>query len=142
MKAFKTMARALAAALGLWLAGGTAAPAHAARLVVEVVGLESDEGAVVVEVFGSRAGFPRQPSYTETVAIAGGQARVEFPDLGPSEYVVHVWHDINGNGRLDRRFGAEPWSYSNSQPGRRASWEEAALGLGIDPLTVRINLAD
>lgn len=122
--------------------GSAAAQLPTARLVVEVVGLESDEGTVVVEVFGSRAGFPRQASYTETATISGGAARVEFRDLGPSEYVVHAWHDINGNGRQDRRFGAEPYAYSNAEPGRRASWEEAAISLGIDPVTVRLQLAD
>lgn len=142
MKALRRWEWLLAASFALGLAGQPVAHAQAARLAVEVVGLESDEGAVVVEVFGSRAGFPRQASYTETVSITGGAARAEFRDLGPSEYVVHVWHDINANGRLDRRFGSEPWAYSNARPGRRATWEEAAVSLGVDPLTVRINLSD
>jgi uncharacterized protein (DUF2141 family) len=141
MKCLITMSWTMTAAIGLWVAGGFAS-AHAARLLVEVVGLETDEGSVVVEVFGSRAGFPRQASYTETAAINGRQARVEFRELGPSEYAIHVWHDINGNGRQERRFGAEPWGYSNTQAGRRASWEEAAVTLGVDPVTVRINLGE
>lgn len=141
MKVLRKTVCLLAAACVLVLAGGIS-DAQAARLVVEVVGLESDEGAVVVEVFGSRAGFPHQPSYTQTAAIAGGQARIEFAELGPSDYAVYAWHDINGNGRQERRFGAEPWAYSNTRAGRRASWEEAAVTLGVDPVTVRISLAD
>jgi uncharacterized protein (DUF2141 family) len=114
--------------------------AQASQLVVEVTGLRSTEGSVIVEVFGSRAGFPRQPSYTQSVAIQGGMARAEFKDLGPSDYVAIAWHDENGNGKIDRRFGAESFGYSNQPVGTRANWEEARITLGLDVFLLRIDL--
>jgi uncharacterized protein (DUF2141 family) len=118
-----------------------AAPARAAELIVEITGLNTGEGKVVMELFGSRAGFPRQSSYRLEADIVEGTARAEFKDLGPSDYVVHAWHDINGDGELDRGFGAEPFGFSNGLRDRRPSWEEARVSLGIDPLVVRIDLA-
>lgn len=125
----------LMVALVLW-----AAPARAAELIVEITGLAVNEGKVVVELFGSRAGFPRQSSYRLEADVVEGAARAEFKDLGPSDYVVHAWHDINGNGEQDRRFGAEPFGFSNGLRERRPSWEDARVSLGIDPLVVRIDL--
>jgi uncharacterized protein (DUF2141 family) len=114
-------------------------PARASQLVVEVTGLTDEEGPVVVEVYGSRVGFPRQPSYTQSVSASGGVARAEFLDLGPSDYAVHVWHDQNGNGRQDRRFGAEPFGYSNLPVGERGDWDEVRISLGVDPLNLRFD---
>lgn len=128
----------IAAAL---LATAAAAPSLAARLVVEVTGVPTDEGAVVIEVYGSRVGFPKQPSYTQSVAIQGGLARAEFRDLGPSDYAVLAFHDEDGNGRQNRGFGAEPYGFSNVAAGERADWEEARVSLGLDPVNVRIDLA-
>jgi len=115
-------------------------PARAAQLVVEVTGVPSDEGAVVIEVFGSRVGFPKQPSYTQSVPIQGGLARAEFADLGPSDYAVLAFHDEDGNGRQNRGFGAEPFGYSNAAAGERAEWEQARVSLGLDPVNLRIDL--
>jgi uncharacterized protein (DUF2141 family) len=115
--------------------------AQAARLVVEVTGVPSDEGAVVIEVFGSRVGFPKQASYSQSVPVQGGLARAEFAELGPSDYAVLAFHDEDGNGRQNRGFGAEPFGYSNVAAGERADWEEARVSLGLDPVNVRIDLA-
>ncbi|MFY8133629.1 MAG: DUF2141 domain-containing protein [Aquimonas sp.] len=124
--------------VGVALAVG-ALPASAAQLVVEVTGLEDAEGQVVVEVFGSRVGFPRQASYTQSVPVEAGSARAEFTELGPSDYVVHAWHDRNENGRADRGFGSEPFGFSNLPVGERGDWEEARITLGVDPLNLRFD---
>ncbi|MBE5317439.1 MAG: DUF2141 domain-containing protein [Xanthomonadales bacterium] len=114
-------------------------PALASQLVVEVTGLEDAEGPVVVEVFGSRVGFPRQPSYTSSVPVVAGSARAEFTELGPSDYVIHAWHDRNENGKADRGFGAEPFGFSNLPVGERGDWEETRITLGVDPLNLRFD---
>lgn len=114
--------------------------AEAARLVVEVTGVPSDEGAVVIEVFGSRVGFPKQASYSQSVPVQGGLARAEFAELGPSDYAVLAFHDEDDNGRQNRGFGAEPFGFSNVAAGERAEWEEARVSLGLDPVSVRIDL--
>lgn len=124
--------------LGVALAMGVL-PANAARLAVEVTGLAEDEGQVVVEVFGSRVGFPRQPSYTLSVPVVAGAARAEFIDLGPSDYVIHAWHDRNENGKADRGFGAEPFAFSNLPVGERGDWDETRISLGVDPLNLRFD---
>jgi uncharacterized protein (DUF2141 family) len=126
--------------VGLAMLGGTM-PAAASQLVVEVTGLSNEGGPVVVEVYGSRVGFPRQPSYTLSVPVRSGIARAEFNELGPSDYAVHAWHDINENGKQDRRFGAEPFGYSNLPVGERGEWDEVRVSLGVDPLNLRFDFA-
>ncbi len=126
--------------LGVALAVGLQ-PASAAQLVVEVSGLEDDEGRFVVEVFGSRVGFPRQASYTVSVPVVAGAARAEFTELGPSDYVVHAWHDRNENGKADRGFGSEAFAYSNLPVGERGDWDEARITLGVDPLNLRFDFS-
>jgi uncharacterized protein (DUF2141 family) len=133
-------AKHVSAVLMALLLGCAVLPAWAARLIVEVTGLGSTEGAVVIEVFGSRVGFPKQPSYSQSVPIQGGFARAEFSDLGPSDYAVLAYHDRDGNGRQNRGFGAEPFGYSNLRAGERASWEDARISLGLEPVEVRIDL--
>lgn len=125
--------------VGAMLALVWAMPVAASQLVVEVTGLSDQGGPVIVEVFGSRVGFPRQPSYTLTVPVRAGMARAEFSDLGPSDYAVHVWHDRNNNGKQDRRFGADPFGYSNLPVGERGSWEEVRVTLGVDTLNLRFD---
>ncbi|SDD55667.1 DUF2141 domain-containing protein [Aquimonas voraii] len=126
--------------LGAALAMGVL-PATAAQLVVEVTGLEDDQGQFVVEVFGSRVGYPRQPSYTLSVPVEAGSARAEFTELAPSDYAVHGWHDRNENGKADRGFGSEPFAYSNLPVGERGDWEETRITLGVDPLNLRFDFA-
>jgi uncharacterized protein (DUF2141 family) len=84
-----------------------ATAADAARLTVDVVGLRSDAGQVLVALYDSPAGFPGTGASAigaERSAIAAGKASVIFEDVPPGTYAIALIHDENRNGTLDRGF--------------------------------------
>lgn len=92
----------------------TAAQA-AGTLVVRAEGLQSTRGEVKVAVCsesfdeaGCRHGASRPPS--------GPAVEFVFEPLTPGRYAIAVYHDVNGNGELDKMaFGVptEPYGFSN-----------------------------
>ena len=53
-----------------------------------------------------------------TVPIAGEAATCAFPDLTPGDYAIELFHDENGNGKLDTFLGipTEGFGASNDAP--------------------------
>jgi uncharacterized protein (DUF2141 family) len=92
--------------------GPTASGAHAcadadatgstATLVVELHGMTSDAGAVVYAVWRGPEGWLEDGAVREgSVSVAGGAGTIKLDGLPYGEYAVSVYHDRNGNGRLD-----------------------------------------
>lgn len=113
-------------AMALLLVGlgvSSAADQASARVVVTIVGLESDAGHVRVALWDSAEGFPTGDSYVAAmnVDIEGGTARLEFADIALGSYALSVFHDENANGELDSGFMGrpkEPIGASNDARGR------------------------
>jgi uncharacterized protein (DUF2141 family) len=95
-------------ALLLLAADPPAAPAAGgATLVVQVEGLKDDQGKVHAALYASEDGFPTKPEKAlrhVDAPISGGRARAVFEGIPPGGYAVAVYHDENGNGRLDTGF--------------------------------------
>ena len=97
------ISRTLAAA-GL-VAGLVATQAPAADLTVEVRGIRSDDGGVLLAVHGpeTKDTFPSG----DAVAAArheparAGTLRFVISDLAPGRYALTAFHDENDNGDLD-----------------------------------------
>jgi uncharacterized protein (DUF2141 family) len=78
---------------------------------VVVVGLHSNDGEVDCALFGSADGFPGESAKARKTAkskIENGQAVCIFGGVAPGDYAVSVFHDENGNGKLDRNFMGMP----------------------------------
>jgi uncharacterized protein (DUF2141 family) len=78
---------------------------------VVVTGLHSNDGEVDCALFGTADGFPGDPSKagkTTKSKIENGQAVCIFGGVAPGDYGVSVFHDENGNGKLDRNFMGMP----------------------------------
>lgn len=93
------------------------------RIVVTIVGFESDAGQVMVALWDDAERFPKGENYVAAVSgvIQGRSAQLEFADVAPGEYALSVFHDENGNGQLDTRFMGipkEPIGASNDARGR------------------------
>jgi uncharacterized protein (DUF2141 family) len=75
------------------------------RLIVEVEGLRSDDGRVVAALYDRPQEFPNGASCRAAkVAIAHRSATMTFDDLAPGAYAVGLFHDENGNDKLDKNF--------------------------------------
>jgi len=80
----------------------TCAAGQHASLVVRTVGLRNDTGSVFVALFANAADFAANRALRGGVApISGGSAQLVFADTQPGAYGVAVFHDENGNGKLD-----------------------------------------
>ena len=78
-----------------------AAQARAADLTIRVDNVESNDGQLRVALYDG-AGWMKRPVQTAAVEAVAGTTTVQFKDLAPGEYALAVFHDANGNGRLDR----------------------------------------
>jgi uncharacterized protein (DUF2141 family) len=120
-----------------------AAPVSAASLVVKVDNVRSREGELRVAVCersfdeaGCRIGARRS-------AAAGG-SEFRFDDLAPGRYAIAAYHDLNGNGELDRLppgLPTEPYGFSN-EVGRFGppSFEKALVPVGQGETAVVVSL--
>jgi uncharacterized protein (DUF2141 family) len=134
--------------VGLIALEPAAARAEEPRIEVTVTQLRSQKGSVVCTIWSSEAGFPDQPQRavkSVIVPIRDGAAVCSFARAAPGTYAVGVFHDENGNGRLDRGpFGIpkEGVAVSNDARGHMgpAKWDDAKFVYAGDVLKLRIRV--
>jgi uncharacterized protein (DUF2141 family) len=110
----------------LWLgcfAAASSADEMSGRIVVTIVGFESDSGQVMVALWDDAERFPTGENHIAALraVIKDGSAQLEFADVAPGEYALSVFHDENDNGELDTGFMGipkEPFGASNDARGR------------------------
>jgi uncharacterized protein (DUF2141 family) len=87
-----------------------AAPALAADLEVAVSEVRGGEGQVKLMLFEREEGFRKEDKARQVLALpaAAGTVTGVFRQLLPGRYAVIAYHDENGNGKLDLRFGMFP----------------------------------
>lgn len=84
---------------------------NARVLSVAIAKFKNDKGTAVVSLFKGEEGFPKFPDKAfkrMTVQIVNRQAAAAFTNLPPGEYAVSVYHDENGNKKLDTNFFGIP----------------------------------
>ena len=135
---------AFAAAL---LAG--AAMAQAADLELDVQGLASQQGEILVAVYAGPDTWLKTPVTVARQAASasqGGSVHVVVKDVPEGTVAVSLFHDLNSNGRLDMNamgMPLEPYGFSNDAVGQfgpptfaQASFELKAPSAHI---TVKLN---
>ena len=78
---------------------------------VVVAGLHSNDGEVYCSLFSSADGFPgdsAKAAKTTKSKIENDHAACTFLGVAPGDYAVSVFHDENGNGKLDTNFIGMP----------------------------------
>jgi uncharacterized protein (DUF2141 family) len=95
----------LAAATLAAVSDALVAPSSAAQsgqLVVDVTNLPSDEGRVLVGIYGSPREFPMgRHEFSAAGDIDGGRSRIIIPNVPYGTYAIAVQHDENANGQMD-----------------------------------------
>jgi uncharacterized protein (DUF2141 family) len=89
-----------------------------ARLRVEVLGVRSRAGRIVLAVYDNADAFPHREQALASVAVApsGNPTVVEVPGLPEGRYAVVAYHDADGDGSLDTNivgYPSEPFGFSN-----------------------------
>ena len=119
--------------------------AQAADLTIDVAGLKNAHGTVMVAVFDRADHFLTQPVRTAAVAAQPGQVQLRISDLAPGDYAVSLYHDENGNGKLDKNpvgMPTEPYGFSNDAAGSFGppSFAQSLAHLAAPGTTVTVNL--
>lgn len=136
---------ALIALAALAMAPAANAQQAPATLTIELTGL-APQGTVMLQVFDSEAGYQSGQGVAQARAeITGQTATLTIPNLAPGQYAVRLFHDTNGNGRMDTNpFGipTEPFAFSNNARGQfgPARWADAAFEVTAQGATQRINV--
>jgi uncharacterized protein (DUF2141 family) len=127
----------------------TTAPASApaapqiATLFVNVIGLRSGQGQLLVCVFDRPGGFPADTTRALMYQVrpidhrAYGPIRIGFP-LPPGAYAVSVVHDENRNGRLD---GGEGLGVTNNADVRVGLPKFANAKVAVLPQGAQVTVA-
>jgi uncharacterized protein (DUF2141 family) len=93
--------------------------AHAETLAVKVAGFRGTAGNLQVMVWKDSEGFPTEPEKAvarKVVPVTASRMEVTFTGLPRGNYAVAAFHDVNGNGKLDRSllgWPTEPVGASN-----------------------------
>jgi uncharacterized protein (DUF2141 family) len=94
------------------------------KLTIVVDGIEKTEGTILAAVYDS-TGFLRKPAYAGLVAVESEEASVVIENIAPGEYAVSIFHDENGNYKLDTsgtfNIPTEKTGFSNNARGTRGA---------------------
>ncbi|MDE0044731.1 MAG: DUF2141 domain-containing protein [bacterium] len=128
---------------------GFHAPAIAGELAIDVTGIRSSDGRVLLALHQERAdiSFPDDRGAVAGVwmnAVAGTLSLV-FPDLAEGRYAVSVMHDENDDGVLDANLLGVPtegYGFSNNASGLMGppDFDDASVVIGDEPVHAVITL--
>ena len=124
-----------------------AGQASADTLTVQIAGVPSDQGKVMVAVMANEAQFKDQsaPVAASILPASPGTVTYTVHDLEPGEYGVRVMHDENENAKLDANFVGmprEPWGFSNDAVGSFGppGWQDIKFTVdGDTEITINLN---
>ena len=127
-------------ALGLALMA-TSACAH--DLTVEVLGARSDKGTVDGALYADAASWLKTPRAGERQPAAA-RVLLIYRDLPAGRYALSLFHDENGNGKLDSNVAGIPierYGFSRDARGRMGApdFDAAAIELQGDT-TITVHL--
>jgi uncharacterized protein (DUF2141 family) len=121
------------------------APVHAADLTVEIKGLNSANGKVLIALYDKADGWMKRGLKTAGVPAQKDGVTYEFKDLPAGDYAISIHHDENGNDKFDTNLVGmpiEPYGFSNNAMGNFGppTFEQAKFKLDTDKKTVTLNL--
>jgi uncharacterized protein (DUF2141 family) len=155
-KRFIALSGVLAAALALPI-GGTAKSSEflaaqsfgssaTSKLIVEVEGLETLQGTIMVGLYDTEAGFESEEEFRgQTVSVSAETTRITFEEVPVGDYALKVFHDEDADGALDTNvlgIPSEPYGFSNnaSDPFSAPEWSETRFALPYGRMTQSISL--
>ena len=103
------------------------------NMPVQITGIEQAKGQLLITVYRTAADFMQVEKAVYKAAYPVGQSgavSVNIQQLPAGEYAIACFHDLNGNGILDKNLvgiPVEPYGFSQgARPRFRApTWEEA-----------------
>ncbi|MBC7794868.1 MAG: DUF2141 domain-containing protein [Clostridia bacterium] len=129
--------------LGLPLGAAADAEEFSTGIVMHVDGLKTDQGTLHCALYANAKGFPTEPEHAATevkVQVREKRATCVFPDVKAGRYAVALWHDVNGDNKLDANWlgiPKEPVGSSNNAKGSFGPPSFAKASFDFQPPLVR-----
>jgi len=134
--------------------------ATAADLTVDIAGIASNDGVIVLGLYDTSAGFDLalkafdNPDgfVRDTERFLGASIRADtgirrtvFSSLAPGRYTVIVFQDSNRDGRIDKNpvgIPKEPYGFSRNATGFLGppNFDDAAVEVSDDDLSIQIDM--
>ncbi|MEM9925433.1 MAG: DUF2141 domain-containing protein [Cyanobacteria bacterium P01_D01_bin.50] len=77
------------------------------NLAVTIKGLKNQKGQVCFSLFSSSRGFPssnKRALQAKCVKLGDASAKLNIPSLKAGTYAIAIFHDSNGDGKLNRNY--------------------------------------
>lgn len=97
------------------------AATQAGDLAIRIDDVKSSEGNIMVAVFDSADSFLKRPVKVARVPASAGTVNVLIKDVPAGEFGFSLFHDANGNGKMDRNLvgiPTEDYAFSNNALGK------------------------
>ncbi len=115
---------------------------------VEIIGLKSSNGKILINLFDKEKGFPSDPKTaikSSAIEIKNKQAFIEFACVPQKEYAIALVHDENNNGDMDKNFFGIPkegYAFSNNyRPTIKSpNFKQASFKASSDKTTLKLNI--
>ncbi len=115
------------------------------ELSVEITGITDIRGQIIVAIYDSPEAFEAEdkPLAARHAVVDGETVAVNFENINLGEHAAKLYHDANGNGKLDRNLlglPSEGYGFSNNT-GRFGppSFEEARFTIDAET-RIRVRL--
>ena len=120
---------------------------HAGDLALSVNGVRSASGTIMIAVYDAEAGFRDPTNAMARISLRArkGSVKVTLPDLPPVTYAVSVFHDENGDKKLDSNLlgiPTEGYGFSNDARGSMGptTFQASAVEIGTGNMPIPIML--
>jgi uncharacterized protein (DUF2141 family) len=131
------MIRTAALSAFAFLTLASACEAQEAHRLTLNLDLGARSGRVMLALFNSEDAYGGGAPVRQVTVDAAGDPRAVFDDLPAGDYAAKMFHDVNGDGRMNANpFGmpTEPFAFTNNARGNMgpAGWDRAHLSLRAD----------
>lgn len=116
-------------------------------VTVKIEPIADRSGPIVVRVYDSKKTWLKKELLTKTVPLPDSDdIAVQFElQMAPGNYAIHVFQDIDNNGKMKTNFigiPKEPTGVSNDAKGRFGppKFKDAAVEVGDSPTSLAIRL--
>lgn len=118
-------------------------------IIVEISPCKKLTGSLYAALYASPEGFPDKEDKvykTEILKVTAETQRLVFKNVPYGTYAISVYHDVNGNGKMDMgAFGPlEPYGFSNNAKAVFSAppFSKAAFVLNSSEITIAIKLVN
>lgn len=110
--------------------------ARASDLTVQLQGVENTNGKLMIAVYQGAAGFLKQEHAIAAVILDAARAGqgITLRDLPAGDYAAAVFHDADGNGKMNTNLigiPTEGFGFSNNARGTMGPPEFAAAAVAV-----------